>query len=73
MFRLLDRYVDQDLSPDELGLVEDHLARCARCAREYRFEASLVDELRQKLRRIRVPPRLTARILTMLARKSSIL
>ncbi|MFQ5889498.1 MAG: anti-sigma factor family protein [Gemmatimonadota bacterium] len=67
VFRRLDDFVDRELSPGEVRLVEDHLERCAACASEYRFEASVVAELRAKIRRIQVPEDLMARISRKLA------
>lgn len=61
-FRRLDDYVDRELSDPERRRVERHLESCVECAREYRFEASLIEGLRAKLERIRVPPRLLADI-----------
>lgn len=54
-FRRLDDYVDRELSREERERVERHLASCAECAREYRFEASLIQGLRAKLDCLRVP------------------
>lgn len=58
IFRRLDDYIDRELSDDEVRKVEEHLSACAECAGEYRFEASLIEELKAKLRRIAVPPTL---------------
>lgn len=62
MFRNVDRYLDRTLSTDELRRVEAHLEECATCASEYRFERSLLDDVRAKLRRIDLPSDLMSRI-----------
>ena len=62
MFRKLDDYLDRELCSDEVGLVRRHLETCATCASEYRFEESVLAQLRDKLRRIAVPPDLLERI-----------
>ncbi len=62
-FRRLDDYVDRELSPDELHLVQQHLEVCAYCMLEFEFEASLVREVRQKLRAIPTPAGLLDRVL----------
>jgi anti-sigma factor (TIGR02949 family) len=66
VFRRLDAFVDRELRPDELALVEAHIATCEACAREYRFESRVLGDVRGKLRRIDVPPSLSARIATAL-------
>jgi hypothetical protein len=43
-------------------MVEEHLATCAACASEYRFEVGVLDGVRRKLRRLAMPPDLMARI-----------
>jgi anti-sigma factor RsiW len=58
----LDDFVDRTLSPAELELVEEHLLQCAECAREFRFEVSLVDSLRERLSRLAAPESLLMRI-----------
>lgn len=66
VFRRLDDYVDRELSPDEIDRVEEHLATCAECAGEARFESELVRELKAKLGRLRVPSVAIAEIEAML-------
>ena len=56
--RRLDDYVDRNLSPEEQRLVQIHLRECLRCAREFSFEASLIEGLRIRLQRLSLPPRL---------------
>ena len=55
ILRQLDDYVDRALSPSEMRMVERHIEACLRCAGRYRFELSLLQELRTRLRRIGVP------------------
>jgi len=58
----LDDYVDRELSPTELELVEEHLLECVVCAEQFRFEVSLLGALRERLHRISVPVDLLDRI-----------
>jgi anti-sigma factor (TIGR02949 family) len=58
----LDDYIDRELSPSEVHMVEQHIEECLRCASRYRFEISLIREVRYRLRRIRLPGDLVARI-----------
>lgn len=55
VFRVLDEYVDRELAEEELTRVEQHLATCAQCAAEYRFEGTLLEGLKEKMRHIDVP------------------
>lgn len=70
-FARLNDYLDRELSPDEIRLVEEHIATCAACAQEYRFEESLLREVRDKLRRIAMPPEVYQRIAERLAAASN--
>lgn len=65
--RRLDDYVDRELDPEEQRLVEAHLQECAQCASEYRFEANLLRQVRDKVRRIDVPSDLMAKVLKRIA------
>ncbi len=67
VFRRLDDYVDRELTPPEMQLVREHLETCVACATEYAFEASMLSELRMRLRRIDVPKDLLDRIAVRLA------
>jgi anti-sigma factor (TIGR02949 family) len=58
----LDDYVDRTLSPTELQLVEAHLLECVTCARQFRFEGSLIEALRERLQRVALPNDLMGRI-----------
>lgn len=65
-FRRLDDYLDRQLSPDEMRLVEEHLQICEACTREFTFEASVLDGVRRKLKSLEMPPDLLARIVARL-------
>ncbi len=67
-FRQLDDYLDRELAADETRLIEEHLAICSSCLREFAFEGSVLDGVRGKLRRVAVPQALLARISADLAR-----
>ena len=67
-FRRLDDYLDRDLSAEEMQLVREHLEICAGCAREFNYEASVLDNVRSKLRQLDVPEALRARVAAMLKR-----
>jgi anti-sigma factor (TIGR02949 family) len=66
-FRRLDDYLDRELSPDEMLLVEGHLRICEVCTSEFVFEASVLTGVRGKLRSISAPSDLLARIAARLA------
>jgi anti-sigma factor (TIGR02949 family) len=61
-FRRLDDYLDRQLTADETRLIEEHLHECAACSREFVFEASVIQAVRGKLRRLDAPPTLVDRI-----------
>ena len=62
VFRRFDDYLDRELTPAEIRLVEKHLEFCERCARELRFEASVLRQVRARVARIAVPSTLMGRI-----------
>jgi anti-sigma factor (TIGR02949 family) len=65
-FRRLDDFLDRRLSPEETRLVEEHLQICDACTREFSFEASVLDGVKQKLRQLETPSDLLARVLSRL-------
>jgi anti-sigma factor (TIGR02949 family) len=67
-FRQLDDYLDRELAAEEMRLIEEHLAICSSCLREFTFEGSVLDGVRGRLRRVAVPPDLLGRISADLAR-----
>lgn len=65
-FRRIDDFLDRELSSEETMLVQEHLEVCAACAREFRYEKSVLRNVRSKVRQIDVPADLQARIAAML-------
>jgi anti-sigma factor (TIGR02949 family) len=65
-FRRLDEFLDRRLTPEEMRIIEEHLAICAWCAREFNFEASVLYGVKGKLRQLDVPANLVSRILSQL-------
>ncbi len=63
-FRRLDDYLDRELTEREIAKIEEHLRYCAVCASEYRFEASVLCCVKEKVRRLKAPPDLLARVLS---------
>jgi anti-sigma factor (TIGR02949 family) len=61
-FRRLDDFLDRELTADEMRLVREHLELCGACSSEYQFEASVLQSVRDKLRRVAAPPALIQRI-----------
>jgi anti-sigma factor (TIGR02949 family) len=65
-FRRLDDFLDRRLDLEETRLVEEHLRVCEACTREFTFEASVLNGVKQKLRQLAAPSELLARILSQL-------
>lgn len=68
-FRRLDDYLDRRLSPEETRLIEEHLHLCEACSREFVFEASVIEGVREKLTRLTAPADLVARISAQIRRE----
>lgn len=66
IFRRIHDYVDRELAAGELERVRVHLDACARCAREFRFEAQVIQDVRTRLRRVTAPPGLVSSLLASL-------
>jgi anti-sigma factor (TIGR02949 family) len=45
--RRLQEYVDRALTPDEIVVIEAHLATCTYCARCYQFESGIRAQLKK--------------------------
>lgn len=67
-FMRLDDYLDRELTAAEMKLVEEHLAQCATCAGEFGVEKELLDGIRARLARLRMPEELKAKIFASLDR-----
>lgn len=61
-FRRLQDYLDRELAEHETEEVNRHLAVCEWCASEYRFERSVIEQVRNKLQGARPPEDLMSRI-----------
>jgi anti-sigma factor (TIGR02949 family) len=70
VFVRLDDFLDRELAAEEARLVREHLEICAACASEYRFEAEVLEGVREKLRRLAVPGDLMAKISARIATES---
>jgi len=67
MFRRLDDYLDRELDADEMRLAAEHLATCAACAAEYRFDETVLRRVRERLARVQAPAGLREAIRARLA------
>ena len=65
--RRLNDYLDRELSAAEMAMMKEHLDTCAQCASEHAFEASVLEELKRKLRRIDLPQSLVDKVDAILA------
>lgn len=61
-FARLDDYLDRELAPQELDEVAAHLETCVVCAGEFEIERQLLEVIRGKLRRVRAPADLMAKV-----------
>lgn len=63
--RLAD-YLDRELSDEEILLVEAHIAICAICAQEYRFEAAVLKTLKDRANAAPIPRALRDAVLSII-------
>ena len=68
VFRRLNDYLDRALSAEEMALVREHLETCAQCTSEYAFEATVLDDVKRKLRRIDLPQTLLDKVHAILSK-----
>jgi anti-sigma factor (TIGR02949 family) len=61
-FARLEDYLDRELSADDIHCIEEHLAICEACTREYQFENRILCALKAKLRCVKAPEGLLERI-----------
>ena len=62
-FSRLDDFVDRELTAEEMEQVKQHLELCQTCAMEFRFEAELIDAVKDKVRRVDLPPTLIEEVI----------
>ena len=67
----LEDYLDRELTPQDLAVVEAHLAICATCTREFAFERDLIAGIRSRLQDAPLPPDLRKKIAAILDRSHS--
>ena len=70
-FGRLNDYLDRELSPEEMRLVEEHLAVCAYCVLEFAFETNVLREVRAKVQSIQAPDGLMSKVMGALAQAKS--
>ena len=70
-FRRLADYLDRELADSEIEKVEEHLKICEVCAAEYRFEETLLRNLRLKAQTPLVPEKLKQGVLRILQQAKS--
>jgi len=63
-FRRLDDFLDRRLTPEEMKIIEEHLHICGWCAREFNFEASVLNGVKRKLRQLQAPADLLSKVLS---------
>ena len=63
VFRLLDDYLDKELTAEEMLRVREHLDTCVYCAVEFQFEAEVIQAMRARVQRIAMAPSLRARVM----------
>jgi len=62
VFKRLDDYLDRELAPEEIQLIEEHLKICAWCAGTYAFQENVLQEVRAKLQRVSASAQLRNRV-----------
>jgi anti-sigma factor (TIGR02949 family) len=71
VFNRLDDFLDRNLSDEEVALVARHLDECLMCANEYRFEATVLEGLKARLRRIEMPAHILSSIMLRIQAESN--
>jgi mycothiol system anti-sigma-R factor len=70
VFQRINDYLDRELSAEEMALVRAHLDTCTACANEYKFEGTVLTELKAKLRRIDLPSSVLDKVSEILKKKT---
>lgn len=61
-YRLMQDYLDRELSQEEVRLVREHLEWCGICAEEYVFEEAVLRRVRRCLQDTEIPDDLFTRV-----------
>ncbi len=61
-FRHLDDYLDHELTAQEMGEIKSHLEICTMCAKEFRFQAEVIAEMRERIQRLAISPALRGKV-----------
>jgi anti-sigma factor (TIGR02949 family) len=67
VIRKLNDYLDRELSAEEMVLVREHLETCRQCAGAQAFEASVLEDLKRKVRRLDLPQSLIDKVRAILS------
>ncbi len=71
-FRRLDDFLDRELGAADMARMREHLDTCAACAREFNFEASVLEGVKLKVRKIDMPADVLARVTAALEKERRI-
>lgn len=61
-FQRLGDFIDRELSAEEMQLVKAHLDVCRECAVEFKFEESVIRQVKDKVQHLAVPDDLMERV-----------
>jgi len=64
--RLLNEYLDHELSPNERADVAKHLDICQPCLERFRFEQTLLISIKTRMQTIHAPIELKSRLSTLI-------
>jgi anti-sigma factor (TIGR02949 family) len=62
VFERLEDFIDRELSPGEMKLVEEHIKICEWCTGAYQFESSFIRQVKVRVQRIAAPEGLLSKI-----------
>ena len=62
VFQRLDDYIDRELAPDEMRMIQEHMEECAWCANTFKFEVGVLETVKKRLQRFQAPQSLMSKI-----------
>jgi anti-sigma factor (TIGR02949 family) len=65
-FEKLEDFLDRELTTEELSRVEAHLCACVECAEAYRFEGRVLECVKAKVGKMKLPKDLHDRVIAAL-------